>query len=240
MIPKKIHYCWFGGNEKSKLAKKCINSWKKYCPDYEIIEWNESNFDVTKNDYLKFCYENKKWAFLSDLARLMIIYSEGGIYFDTDVEMIKNIDFLLEYKAFFGFENRKNIATGLGFGAIAHHSVVKTMIDQYEYLQRDKNKKYTLLKCPQLNTRALNEWGVQLNGEIQYLKNMIILPVEYMNPYDDSTGVLRKTENTITIHWYSKSWLDRKSIVRSKITRPFHRIFGTECFKWVNWMERQP
>ena len=94
MIPKKIHYCWFGGNEKSKLAKKCINSWKKYCPDYEIIEWNESNFDVTKNDYLKFCYENKKWAFLSDLARLMIIYSEGGIYFDTDVEMIKNIDFL--------------------------------------------------------------------------------------------------------------------------------------------------
>ena len=147
--------------------------------------------------------------------------------------MIKNIDFLLEYKAFFGFENRKNIATGLGFGAIAHHSVVKTMIDQYEYLQRDKNKKYTLLKCPQLNTRALNEWGVQLNGEIQYLKNMIILPVEYMNPYDDSTGVLRKTENTITIHWYSKSWLDRKSIVRSKITRPFHRIFGTECFKWV-------
>ena len=107
------------------------------------------------------------------------------------------------------------------------------MIDQYEYLQRDKNKKYTLLKCPQLNTRALNEWGVQLNGEIQYLKNMIILPVEYMNPYDDSTGVLRKTENTITIHWYSKSWLDRKSIVRSKITRPFHRIFGTECFKWV-------
>lgn len=233
MIPKKIHYCWFGGNEKSKLAKKCINSWKKYCPDYEIIEWNESNFDVTKNDYLKFCYENKKWAFLSDLARLMIIYSEGGIYFDTDVEMIKNIDFLLEYKAFFGFENRKNIATGLGFGAIAHHSVVKTMIDQYEYLQRDKNKQYTLLKCPQLNTRALNEWGVQLNGEIQYLKNMIILPVEYMNPYDDPTGVLRKTENTITIHWYSKSWLDRKSIVRSKITRPFHRIFGTECFKWV-------
>ena len=111
MIPKKIHYGGFGGNEKSKLAKKCINSWKKYCPDYEIIEWNESNFDVTQNDYLRFCYENKKWAFLSDLARLMIIYSEGGIYFDTDVEMIKSIDFLLEYEAFFGFENRKNIAT---------------------------------------------------------------------------------------------------------------------------------
>lgn len=233
MIPKTIHYCWFGGNEKSKLAKKCINSWKKYCPDYEIIEWNESNFDVTQNDYLRFCYENKKWAFLSDLARLMIIYSEGGIYFDTDVEMIKSIDFLLEYEAFFGFENRKNIATGLGFGAIAHHSAVKTMIDQYEYLQRDKNKQYILIKCPQLNTQALNKRGVQLNGEIQYLKNMIILPAEYMNPYDDPTGVLRKTENTITIHWYSKSWLDKKSIVRSNITRPFHRIFGTECFKWV-------
>ena len=233
MIPKKIHYCWFGGNAKSKLAKKCIDSWKKYCPDYEIIEWNESNFDVTQNNYLKFCYENKKWAFLSDMARLMIVYSEGGIYFDTDVEMIKNIDFMLGYKAFFGFENRKYINTGLGFGAEVHHPVIKDMLKPYEELQMDKNPSYPLVTCPQLNTEALKKWGLQLTGEKQYLKDMIILPADYMNPYDDPTGMLKKTENTLTIHWYSKSWLDRKNIVKSKITKPFHRIFGTECFRWV-------
>lgn len=233
MIPKKIHYCWFGGNAKSKLAKKCINSWKKYCPDYEIIEWNESNFDVTQNNYLKFCYENKKWAFLSDMARLMIVYSEGGIYFDTDVEMIKNMDSMLGYGAFFGFENRKNIATGLGFGAEAHHPVIKDMLKPYEELQMGKDPSYPLVTCPQLNTAALKTWGLQLTGDKQYLKDMIILPADYMNPYDDPTGMLKKTENTLTIHWYSKSWLDRKSIVKSKITRPFHRIFGTECFRWL-------
>lgn len=233
MIPKKIHYCWFGGNAKSKLAKKCINSWKKYCPDYEIIEWNESNFDVTQNNYLKFCYENKKWAFLSDMARLMIVYSEGGIYFDIDVEMIKNMDSMLGYGAFFGFENRKNIATGLGFGAEAHHPVIKDMLKPYEELQMGKDPSYPLVTCPQLNTAALKTWGLQLTGDKQYLKDMIILPADYMNPYDDPTGMLKKTENTLTIHWYSKSWLDRKSIVKSKITRPFHRIFGTECFRWL-------
>ena len=233
MIPKKIHYCWFGGNAKSKLAKKCIDSWKKYCPDYEIIEWNESNFDVTQNNYLKFCYENKKWAFLSDMARLMIVYSEGGIYFDTDVEMIKNIDFMLGYKAFFGFENRKYINTGLGFGAEVHYPVIKDMLKPYEELQMSKDLSYPLVTGPQLNTAALKKWGLQLTGEKQYLKDMIILPADYMNPYDDPTGMLKKTENTLTIHWYSKSWLDRKSIVKSKITRPFHRIFGTECFRWL-------
>ena len=233
MIPKKIHYCWFGGNAKSKLARKCIDSWKKYCPDYEIIEWNESNFDVTQNNYLKFCYENKKWAFLSDMARLMIVYSEGGIYFDTDVEMIKNMDSMLGYGAFFGFENRNNIATGLGFGAEAHHPVIKDMLKSYEVLQMGKDLSYPLVTCPQLNTTALKIWGLQLTGEKQYLKDMIILPADYMNPYDDPTGMLKKTENTLTIHWYSKSWLDRKSIVKSKITRPFHRIFGTECFRWL-------
>ncbi len=94
MIPKKIHYCWFGGADKPKSVKKCISSWKKFCPDYEIIEWNESNYDVNSTGYTKMCAEEKKYAFLSDFARLEIIEKNGGIYFDTDVELIKNIDFL--------------------------------------------------------------------------------------------------------------------------------------------------
>ncbi len=96
MIPKKIHYCWFGRGEKSKKIKKCIESWRKYCPDYEIVEWNEDNFDVYQNAYTKYCYDNKKYAFLSDYARLLIVYFEGGIYYDTDVEVIKPINDLLK------------------------------------------------------------------------------------------------------------------------------------------------
>ena len=96
MIPKKIHYCWFGRNEKPKAVQKCIASWKKYCPDYEIIEWNEDNFDVQQNPYIKYCYDNKKWAFLSDLVRLLVVCEHGGIYFDTDVELVRNPDFLLD------------------------------------------------------------------------------------------------------------------------------------------------
>ena len=117
MIPKKIHYCWFGRGEKPKLAKKCLKSWSKYCPDYEIVEWNEDNFDVEQYPYAKFCLQNKKWAFLSDFARLVIVHEHGGIYFDTDVELVRSPDSLLSYEAFYGFENDQNVATGLGFGA---------------------------------------------------------------------------------------------------------------------------
>ena len=233
MIPKKIHYCWFGRSEKPQMVKRCIESWKKYCPDYEIIEWNEDNFDIYQNDYLVYCYQQKKWAFLSDLARLIIIEREGGVYFDTDVELIKNIDSLLKYNAFYGFENKSNVATGLGFGAIAHHSSVKSMIQQYYGLEVDESGNYPMITCPKLNTLALLEIGLKLNGEKQTLEDILILPVEYMNPYDDPTGKLIKTTNTISIHWYSKSWLDKKTIFRSKLTKPCHRVFGKNCFRWI-------
>ena len=116
MIPKTIHYCWFGRGELSTKAKKCIQSWKKYCPDYEIIEWNEDNFDVNQNEYTKKVYAEKKFAFLSDYARLKIVYEQGGIYLDLDVEIIKPFCDLLDNKAFFGFENNEYVASGLGFG----------------------------------------------------------------------------------------------------------------------------
>mgnify|MGYP001780597132 FL=1 len=124
MIPKKIHYCWFGRGIKPELARKCIQSWEKYCPDYEIIEWNEDNFDINQYPYLRWCYENRKWAFLSDFARLLVVYQNGGIYFDTDVELIRTPDELLMCNAFYGFENDENIATGLGFGAEPQNKTV--------------------------------------------------------------------------------------------------------------------
>lgn len=105
-IPKKIHYCWFGRNPLTESAKKCIESWKKYCPEYEIIEWNENNFDLTENRYAREAYEQKKWAFVSDYARLKIVYEQGGIYMDVDVELIKPLDELTELDGYMGFEKR--------------------------------------------------------------------------------------------------------------------------------------
>lgn len=233
MIPKTIHYCWFGRNEKPESVQKCIKSWRKFCPDYEIIEWNEDNFDVSQNDYLRYCYDNKKWAFLSDMARLLIVCEHGGIYFDTDVELVKKPDALLEYEAFYGFETPQYVATGLGFGAVKNHKTVEGMIEQYRLLRPDENGNYPLISCPQLNTKALIPYGLQLTGERQILQGAVILPVDYMNPYDDPTGVLNRTENTVSIHWYSKSWMDRKTILRSKLTKPFHRLLGKDCFKWL-------
>lgn len=230
MIPKKIHYCWFGGNEKPEKAKKCIESWRKYCPDYEIIEWNEANFDVNQNGYTRMCIEEKKYAFLSDYARLVIIEEHGGVYFDTDVEVLRSIDDLLNHEAFFGFENDEYINTGVGFGAVAHHKSVGTLKKAYDsYLSGTKGT----VTCPTLNTEALASAGLVKNGKHQNVLGAEIYPVEYFNPYDDTTGRMRKTKNTYSVHWYAKSWLDRKAIMRSKITKPFHRIFGVDCFEWL-------
>lgn len=233
MIPKIIHYCWFGRGEKPALAKKCISSWKKTCPDYKIIEWNEDNFDISMHPYLKFCYENKKWAFLSDMARLIIVEKEGGIYFDTDVELLKPIDEFLKYKAFYGFENSNHIATGLGFGAEAHDPTIKAMVEQYNHLEVDEKGEYPLINCPVLNTEALLQFGLVLNGTRQNVHGAEILPIDFLNPYESNTGRLNKTENTISVHWYSKSWMNKSAILRSTLTKPFHRLFGEDCFKWL-------
>lgn len=227
MIPKKIHYCWFGRGEKTKLARKCIDSWKKYCPEYEVIEWNEENFDINVNAYTRMCYEEKKFAFLADYVRLVVVAEKGGIYFDTDVEVLKSFDALLSNSAFFGFEDSKHINTGVGFGAEAGNKLVQEMLCEYNVLL---DGKHGVIGCPILNTKALVKRGLQLNGEMQQVNKAMIFPVEYFNPYDDETGRLKKTNNTYSVHWFAKSWLDKKTILRSKITKPFHRIFGKDCF----------
>ncbi|MCD8231871.1 MAG: glycosyl transferase [Clostridiales bacterium] len=231
MIPKKIHYCWFGQNEKPRKVQHCIESWYKYCPDFEIIEWNEDNFKMDQYPYLGWCYKNKKWAFLSDFARLLVVSEYGGIYFDTDVELVKSPNELLEFEAFYGFENNENINTGQGFGSVPHHPTIDAMVDIYAQLMPDANGEYPLIACPALNTRALVPFGLKLDGSCQIVAGAKILPIEYMNPYDDPTGRLNRTNNTISIHWYSKSWMSRSTIIRSILTKPLHRIFGVDAFK---------
>ena len=230
MIPKKIHYCWFGRGEKPRLAMKCIASWKKYCPDYEIIEWNEDNFDVGMNGYTRMCMEQKKYAFLSDYARVAILEKEGGIYFDTDVELVRSPDFLLEHEAFFGFENKDHVASGLGFGAEAGCRAIKAMLAEYDTLL---DGEHGTIGCPILNTKALEKMGLQKNGCYQVLGQTAIYPPEYFNPYDSATGILRTTRRTVSIHWYSASWMTRRKRIRSRILRPLRRIVGTEVLQKV-------
>lgn len=227
MIPKKIHYCWFGQGKLSSKARKCIQSWKKYCPDYEIIEWNENNFNVNQNEYTKKVYREKKYAFLSDYARLKIIYEHGGIYLDVDVEVVKSFDDLLNNKAYFGFESEKFTNTGAGFGAEKGNNAVKVLLEQYDQLL-DGTK--DTIGCPILNTQALVKLGLKLNNQLQELDDCTVYPSDYFDPYDDPTGRLNKTKNTHSIHWYAKSWLDKKTIIKSILTKQLHRLLGTDFF----------
>jgi mannosyltransferase OCH1-like enzyme len=229
MIPKKIHYCWFGGKPLPKAALKCINSWKKYCPDYEIIEWNEKNFDINLNEYTKMCYEQKKFAFLSDFVRLFVVLQNGGIYFDIDVELVKSPDFLLNHKSFFGFETIKSINTGLGFGAEKGNTIVESMLKEYDPLLDGKNG---VVMCPKLNTNAAEKAGLILDGLYQEFDWGTIYPKDYFNPYESTTGRLYKTKNTVSIHWYKGSCLTKTQKLRSVISKPLHRIFGDDCFKF--------
>lgn len=231
MIPKIIHYCWFGGKEKPRLAKKCIKSWHRYCPDYQYIEWNEDNFPISKYPYAQYCLDNKKYAFLSDFVRLVVVYENGGIYFDTDVELIKSPDELLDNSAYFGFETDEYVATGLGFGAEAGNHLVKEMMEDYENSFKEQGNDYQFLPCPKVNTKVFINHGLVQNGQKQTVDGALILPADYMNPYDDPTGRLNKTENTLSIHWYAKSWMSKRKIIRSTLTKPFHRIFGTDFFR---------
>ena len=230
MIPKIIHYCWFGGNPKPKMAEKCIESWKKYCPDWQIIEWNEDNFDVNRNGYTKMCIEQRKYAFLSDYVRLFVVAEHGGVYFDTDVEVIKPLEPLLEHEAFFGFETPEFVASGLGFGSVAHGTAVEAMLREYDILL-DGTK--GVIGCPRLNTAALEKLGLVRDGSMQVVAGAKILPIEYLNPYESNTGRLKKTKNSYSIHWYSASWMSWKKRLRAAITKPFHRFFGVDCFKWM-------
>ncbi len=221
MIPQKIHYCWFGGNEKPDKVIKCINSWKKYCNQYELIEWSESNFNVNMNPYTKWCYDNKKYAFLTDYVRLLVIEQHGGIYFDTDVEVVKNIDELLSYDGFFGFETKEYVNTGLGFGSVPHHPILSQMLKEYDRLLDAKSG---VVNCPLLNTEALKKFGLKQDGSYQIIENIQVFPIEYFNPFDSQTGKLTRTKNTYSIHWYAASWMSSKERLRGHLTRPLHRI----------------
>lgn len=234
MIPKKIHYCWFGRNPLPESAQKCIASWRKYMPDYEIIEWNEDNFDINSIPYTSQAYEAKKYAFVSDYARFKILYEHGGLYFDTDVEVIRTLNDIVDNGPFMGFEINPNpktdylgdVAPGLGLGATCCLDLYKEFLDAYStliFLNEDGS--LNLKTVVKYITEILQRHGLRSVNGIQCVDGIYIYPSDYFNPLDDNTGKLCITKNTRSIHWYSKTWLN-VSPWRTKLSRLVHRFLG--------------
>lgn len=206
MIPKVIHYCWFGGNPLPADAEKYIDSWKKHCPDYQIIEWNEKNFDVNQLAYTKEAYDAGKWAFITDYVRLYALYNQGGIYMDTDVEVIKNLDEFLTEKGFSGFEREDCVPTGIMAAEKGNKFIYKLLseYDNLHFLQADGSLDMTT-NVKRITRSALAE-GLVLNNKKQRLENFTFYPTEYFCPKNCRTMEINLTDSTYTIHHFSGSW----------------------------------
>ena len=220
MIPQKIHYCWFGGNPLPPLAQKCIASWKKHCPDYEIIRWDESNFHISACPlYVRQAFEAKKWSFVTDYVRLKVVHDQGGIYMDTDVELLRPLDKFLKYSAFFGFEDSMYVNTGLGFGAEKGLPLLREMMASYEnlpFLRSDGS--HDPVPCPKRNTACLLTRGLKQNNTRQILPgDILILPSDYFCPKSYDTGLLTVTRNTHGIHHYDASWFTEEQQMRKHL-----------------------
>lgn len=231
MIPKIIHYCWFGENILPESAKKCIESWKKYLPDYEIKEWNENNFNIHCCKYVEQAYEEKKWAFVSDYARFWILYHEGGVYFDTDVELIQPFEFILEKGPFFGVEQGLTfmVAPGLGMAATANMSFYKDVLEDYQKdVFIDKSGRFNLTTIVTRITKLLCQQGLNKKylNEIVKVGDIWIYPPEYFCPLNYYTGKLTITDNTYSIHHYDGSWTTKFQQERDRLKYQYYKKFS--------------
>ena len=224
MIPKIIHYCWFGGNSLPPLAVKCIESWRKYLPDYEIKEWNESNFDVNIIPYTQEAYQAKKYAFVSDYARFWILYKYGGLYFDTDVEIIKSIDDIIARGPFMGCEKDASdtsitsVAPGLGLGVHPGLGLYEEILEFYGTLHFCyTNGELNLKTVVEYITELLCLHGLKNMDEIQQCAGVYIYPKEWFCPIDYESGKRQNTENTRMVHHYAASWVSKSNKIKNKI-----------------------
>ena len=209
VIPQKIHYCWFGRGEIPKEFRYYMESWEQYCPDYEIIQWDETNYDVEKCAYMKEAYAAKKWAFVSDYARLDILKEYGGIYLDTDVALVKSLDTFLPYDFFCGFERNNYIGFGLGYGSIPHHPILENLINTYNKLHFIENGKMNLTPCAVYQLEAMLQYGFVHENKYQVIDQTAVFPSEVFAPENSLQIMTTETEQTYSIHHYSSTWWDR-------------------------------
>lgn len=224
MIPKIIHYCWFGGKPLPELARKCIASWHKYCPDYEIKEWNESNFDINSCKYVKQAFDNKKWAFITDYVRLYALVNEGGIYMDTDVEVLASLNSFLCEKAFSGFETSDSVPTGImacekGFPLFVE---LLKYYDNVDFILPDGS--LNMVTNVVTITNECEKRGLIRNNTFQIIDGFALYPKDYFCPKNYSDGKIYLTDNSVTIHHFSGSWMNTED----KISMKIYGFFGNK------------
>lgn len=242
MIPKTIHYCWFGKNPLPELALHCIESWKVFLPDYEIIQWNESNYNVKKIPYIEQAYDAKKYAFVSDYARFDILYEYGGIYFDTDVEVIKPLDDIINRGPFAGLEDPGAINAGLGLGARVHESIYQEILDSYtndRFIKSDGSMNlYTIVERV---SSIFSQYGFTKENKNQIIKDISIYTKDYFCPKNYRTFEINITKNTYSIHHYDASWVSKFHKKYITTTEKLCKCFGVpigniiKVFPYLQW-----
>lgn len=212
LIPKKIHYCWFSGKEMPDYLKKCMESWHEKCPEYEIIRWDESNYDIHKNIYMEQAYNAQKWGFVPDFARLDILYTYGGFYLDTDVELLRSLDDLCGQGAFCGVEKWGNINMGGCSGAVKHHPMIGEMLAYREnipFVYPDGTM--NLETCGVYETQPFIKHGMAINNSTQRINDMTVFSSDFFHPYDYMSGETILTKHTFSIHHFNGGWLNEQA-----------------------------
>lgn len=235
MIPNVIHYCWFGNGIKPELVNKCIQSWKIFCPNYDIVEWNESNFDVNSCTFVKEAYKAKKWAFVSDYARLKILYENGGLYLDTDIEIIKPLDDIIKKGGYMGVEEIDldtgliRVNPGLGFACEKGNFIISKIMECYEKSRfvQDDGKCYFKTIVDYATDELINQ-GLKCDSSIQEIGSLCIYPKDFFNPATAYSGKICITDNTYSIHHYMASWVDKSKKRHAKIYRFVQKIIGKQ------------
>lgn len=233
-IPKTIHYCWFGKKEKPALIKKCIESWRKTLHEYQIIEWNEDNFDINALPYVREAYNANKFAFVSDYVRVFALYHYGGIYLDTDVEVFKPFDEMLCHGSFWGFEQENYIATST-IGAVKGNHFIKQFLDSYvskKFLEEDGS--YDSLTNVAVVTNLLESKNLVLNGEYQEIEGIgAFYPQTYLSPYDYINCRNYISKDTYAIHYFHKSWLPLKARLKSNFKLSLAKVIGGKGVAYI-------
>lgn len=239
MIPKIIHYCWFGRGQKSELILRCIESWKKYCPDYEIIEWNEDNFDVNMTLYTSQAYETKKWAFVSDYARLYALYNMGGIYLDIDMELLKPFDEFLNNQGLLAFEANDYVCLGI-IGAVKQHPFIKQLMDDYrEASFCREDGELDMQTNVQRMRKYLLEGGLINNGKKQTVCGVTIYPQKYFFPYNFGMAWGKTPRTAYAVHHALGSWKDgsvtqkKWKLFRICLINKVRNVLGTDFLMWL-------
>lgn len=222
---KTIHYCWFGRNKKSELIVRCMDTWRKYCPEWRIVEWNEDNFDVSINNYVRNAYERKMWAFVSDYCRFYALYHHGGIYLDTDVELIASLDNLPV--SFVGFENADYVNSGLIRGAEKGDNICKSMLESYDAddFVLD-NGDMNLRSVCERETSLLKQIGLVCNDQYQELPGITVFPHQKFCPLNYATGELEISPEAVSIHHFAASWTPVSQKIKAQVFRRLSRIIG--------------